>query len=88
MEAGFDKMVDHIVVVVPGSLEAAVDRAAKRLGITKGEAKRRLSYQIPLEEKVKKADAVIVNDGTLHALQERAKEVWKRMMEKEEKERI
>ncbi len=85
IEAGFDKMVDHLVVVAPGDLETAVARAAKRLGITKEEANRRLSYQIPLEEKVKKADAVIVNDGTLHALQKRAKEVWKRMMEKEEK---
>ncbi len=88
IEAGFDKMVDHLIVVTPGDLEAAVARAAKRLGITGEEAKRRFSYQIPLEEKVKKADTIIVNDGTLRALREKAKEVCKRMIKKEEEEKV
>ena len=88
IEAGFDKMVDHLIVVAPGDPEAAVARAAKRLGITSEEARRRFSYQIPLEEKVKKADTIIVNDGTLQALREKAKEVYKRMIKKEEEEKV
>jgi dephospho-CoA kinase len=88
IEAGFDKLVDHLILVAPGDPEASVARAAKRIGITIEEAKQRFSFQIPLEEKMKLADTVIINDGTLEALREKAREIYQRMIKKEEEEKV
>ncbi len=86
IEAGFHKIVDHLILVAPGDTEEAVRRAARRIGISVEEAKRRLSNQIPLSEKEKMADTIIVNNGTLQALREKAREITKRMMKKEDRE--
>lgn len=85
IEAGFHKMVDHLVLVAPGDPETAISRAAKRIGITEEEARKRFSHQLPLEEKKKLADTIIVNDGTLEDLRAKAKDVVQRIKKKEEK---
>ncbi len=85
IEAGFHKLVDFLVVVRPKETSQALERAAKRIGIGLEEAKRRLSFQIPQEEKERLADVVIINDGTLEALRQKALRVYERMLTKEEK---
>ncbi len=85
IEAGFDKMVDHLVLVTPGDTETAVARAAKRIGITLEEARRRLACQMPLSEKKKRADILIANDGTLEALRRKAKVILESLKKEEEK---
>jgi len=87
IEAGFHTMVDEVILVIPGDPGEALSRAARRIGISLEEAKRRLACQMPLEEKEKVADTVIVNDGTLEALREKAREVWRRMLKKEDREK-
>ena len=85
IEAGYHTMVDYVILVIPGSPQEAIQRAARRIGISQEEVKRRLSFQMPQAEKEKMADITIINDGTLDALYRKAQEVWKRMLKKEDR---
>lgn len=60
-EAGVDKRVDKIVVVT-ADRPTQIRRLMTRNGFTRAEALRRLRAQMPLKDKIAKADAVI--DGT------------------------
>ena len=61
-EAGVDKRVDRIVVVV-ADRETQITRLQRRDHLTRAEALRRIRSQLPLATKIKQADYVI--DGTL-----------------------
>jgi dephospho-CoA kinase len=61
-EAGADKRMDRTIVVTAGR-KTQIARLSKRNGLTRAEALRRLRAQMPLLEKVNRADYVI--DGTL-----------------------
>jgi len=84
IETGFHRVVDYLILVSPGDTEDAIKRAARRIGITVKEARRRLAYQIPISEKEKVADAIIINDGTLEALRKQASGIYRRMLKKED----
>ena len=61
-ETGFHRRFDRIVLVT-----AAMDTIRERLkerGMTAEDVERRLSFQIPLEAKARKADYIIDNNGT------------------------
>jgi dephospho-CoA kinase len=61
-EKGLDKELDKVVVV-----SAEMDTIEKRLikrGLFREDIQRRISCQIPLKEKEKKADFIIFNSGT------------------------
>lgn len=61
-ESGFDDMTDFVVMVyAPESLR--IERAMKRDGATKQQIKARIDAQMNDEEKCKKADFIIYNDG-------------------------
>jgi dephospho-CoA kinase len=60
------------LVVVAASLEVQVARAAKRDGLPEEAVRKRIAAQLPLAEKIRAADIVIQNDGTLDALRTRA----------------
>ena len=64
-EAGVDKRVDRIVVVVADQ-QTQIDRLQQRNQLTRAEALRRIRSQMPLAQKVKRADYVI--EGTLPLL--------------------
>jgi len=61
-EAGVDKRVDQIVVVIAGR-ETQITRLQQRNHLTRTEALRRIRSQMPLAQKVKRADYVL--DGTM-----------------------
>ena len=61
-EKGFDKKVDKVVVVV-AEMEIIRRRLVER-GMETDDVERRLSFQIPLAEKMAAADYVINNNGT------------------------
>jgi dephospho-CoA kinase len=63
------------VVVVDAPVDVQVERTVLRDGGTREEALARIRAQMPLEEKVRRADYVIVNTGTLAELDARADEV-------------
>jgi dephospho-CoA kinase len=61
-EAGVDKRVDKIIVVTADS-ETQIARLTKRNGLSRTEALRRTSSQMPLTKKIQQADHVL--NGTL-----------------------
>lgn len=52
------------VVVTACKPETQIRRVTERDGLSEGEARRRLAAQLPIEEKVNRADFVIRTDGT------------------------
>ncbi|MDE2222571.1 MAG: dephospho-CoA kinase [Candidatus Omnitrophica bacterium] len=63
-ESGWDKITDTTIVVKAKRLQQ-LERAVKRLGITRSEALRRLRRQMPLKAKCAMADIVIDNSRSL-----------------------
>ena len=70
-EAGRERDVEAVVVVW-APREAQLARLAARDGLSSAEAEARISAQLPLDEKARRADFVVVNDGTLEALSAKA----------------
>jgi len=63
IESGFYKSFKPLVVVTCG-LEQQMERLIARNGLSESQARRRISVQMPLEQKVRFADHVIDNSGT------------------------
>ncbi len=61
-EIGDDEFLDNMIVVFAPD-ELRIKRVMERDKITREEVLERINNQMPQEEKVKKADVVIVNDG-------------------------
>jgi dephospho-CoA kinase len=84
LEAGVADRFDHLVVVTCHP-EQRVQRFAQRQGISeetaRAEVTRRMAAQIPDEEKIKAADCVIDNSGTLEATERQVKQVFSRWQE-------
>lgn len=75
VEAGLDRDVDTLVVVA-SSRKAQLERCAKKRGLSKAEALRRIASQIPLREKIRRADFVIYNNGTKAETIKSVRRVW------------
>ena len=71
IEGDFDR-----IVVVSAPRDQLILRTMTRLGINRQQAENRLKGQIGIDEKVKKADIAIVNDGSIEELKVKAEEVW------------
>jgi len=78
IEVGYHRRADKVMVVVSTQAEQ-IERLKVRDGINSEEALRILSSQMPVEEKVKLADFVIRNEGSLAEVRERAKEVFREL---------
>jgi dephospho-CoA kinase len=63
-ESELTHFIDKVIVVYVDD-EVQLERLMKRNGFSKEEALARIRSQLPLREKVKKADAVINNNGTV-----------------------
>lgn len=74
-EVGWDKDVD-IKVVVKADLEQQVNRATRHLKISSYEVKQRVSAQMPLAEKIKRADVVIDNRGNIKNTRTQVRTLW------------
>ncbi|MDO4181156.1 MAG: dephospho-CoA kinase [Bacteroidales bacterium] len=61
-EAGFEDMVDAVVMVYAPE-ELRVRRAMQRDGATEAQVRARMAAQMDDEEKCRRADFVVVNDG-------------------------
>lgn len=66
-EAGAEKQFD-VIVVVAASEETAIQRLMERDGLSREQILKRIRSQIPLSEKIKRADIVVHNDGSLDEL--------------------
>lgn len=61
-EAGFDDVVDRVAMIY-APLEIRIERAMKRDGATRQQVTNRINAQMSDEEKCKRADYTIYNDG-------------------------
>jgi dephospho-CoA kinase len=73
-ETGGETLCERVVVVAC-SRKVQLDRLAKRKSLKGSEAEQMINSQMPLEEKIKRADHVVWNDGDRATLMEQAKEL-------------
>ncbi|MGZ3603787.1 MAG: dephospho-CoA kinase [Thermodesulfobacteriota bacterium] len=78
IEVGYHRQVDKVMVVTSTQAQQ-FERLKARDGINFEEALRILSSQMPIEEKVKLADFVIRNEGSLAEVRKRTKEVFREL---------
>jgi len=78
LEAGWDSLVDEVwVMVAPEGI--AIRRAGEQHGLSEEQVTVRLRSQLAAEERIKYADVVIHNDGSLGELKEKVKDLWERL---------
>lgn len=78
VETGFHHEVDQVVVVISKEAQQ-IQRMKKRSGLSEKETRRILSSQLEKEEKMKVADFVIRNEGSIKETRQKAKEVFQEL---------
>jgi dephospho-CoA kinase len=82
LEAGMAKRFDRLIVVTCAPEQRAARFAARQkidLESANKEVQRRMAAQLSNEEKVKAADYVIDNSGSLAATREQVADIWKKL---------
>jgi len=74
MEAGLEEMMD-VIIVVKAERHTQIKRAVNR-GISEEEAEAIIKNQMPLSEKIKKADYVIDNEEKIEKIKEGVERIW------------
>jgi len=77
-EVGLDDAFD-VTVVVHAGREERLRRLVEDRGLAEDEARRMIDAQLDPEEKRRRADAVLENDGTVAELEERARRLLDRL---------
>jgi len=77
LEAGWTPMVDE-VWVVSAPEDQVLQRTVKRSGLDTDSIHARISSQMPEEARLRQADAILENDGSLAQLEERVRALWAR----------
>ncbi len=74
-------LVDHVdtVWVVAAPREVRIDRLVRERGLTPEDAAQRVDAQNPEEEKIRRADVVIHNDGSLEELRRQVLAAWREL---------
>ena len=67
----------NAVWVVTASSETRVERLIDQRGLRAEDARQRVTAQNPEEEKVRRADVVLSNDGSLEDLRRQVVEAWR-----------
>lgn len=75
--SGSEKLV-HAVVVVTAAEDIRLDRLEER-GLTRDDAKARIAAQITDEERLKMADHVLSNDGSVEDLEKQVDVLWREL---------
>ena len=79
-EAGWNCLVDE-VWTTESPVEAVVARLQERNGFAPDEIRKRIASQMPSEERARRADEVIENEGNLEDLENAVRNIWKRRVE-------
>ena len=87
IEVGMRNMFD-VVVLVHAFPEDQIQRLMERNGLSREDAVRRLSSQMPIDEKRAYADIVIDNHDSLEATRRIVNDAWKDLLEREKKLRL
>jgi dephospho-CoA kinase len=75
-ESGFNRYMKYNIVVTAG-IDQVLSRGSERDKITSDEIKERLKHQIPLNEKVRLADYIIDNSGSIEHTKRQVVDLWK-----------
>lgn len=78
IECGMQNLF-HALALVYIPREKQVQRLTKRDGITREAALKILSAQMPIDEKIKYADFVINNDGTIEETKKQSQDLWNKL---------
>ncbi len=78
VELGDHKEMDKVIVVFAPD-QQRVERLERRDGISQEEAKMVISSQLPQEEKLRVADFVIRNEGSLEETKQKAREIFQEL---------
>jgi len=87
LEVGMQDLFD-LILLVYAPPEVQIRRVMRRNKMTRDEALARLKAQMPIDEKLRAADVVIRNDGTMRDLEKRVEEVWQELLSREKKKRL
>ena len=87
IEAGMRHQVD-VVILVHVSPEDQIQRLMDRNGCSREDAERRLSTQMPIDEKISHADFFIDNKGSLEKTEISVNAVWEELLIRERKMRV
>lgn len=77
-EVGRDRDFDAVIVAAC-SPETQIQRLIERNGLSEAEARQRIAAQLPIDEKVRRADYVIRTDGTFADTARQVREVFERL---------
>lgn len=77
-EANWTPLVDEVWVVI-ASEPVVIARTVTRTGLPEEQIRSRLRSQMSNEERIKRAEHVLQNDGTLDELRVKILELWKRL---------
>jgi dephospho-CoA kinase len=69
----------HVIIVTACELPTQIRRVMARDGITETEARQRIAAQLPIEEKIRRADHVIRTDGLLASTNAQVHDVYRRL---------
>jgi dephospho-CoA kinase len=78
VELGDYREMDRLIVVASTETQQ-IERLRNRNGVEQEEAQKIFSSQMPLEEKLRVADFIIRNEGSLEETKRRAKEVFQEL---------
>ena len=67
------------IIVVGVDVQKQIRRVVARDGSSEELAKKIIFNQMPLDEKIKKADIVIMNDGTLDELEAKVMKIYREL---------
>lgn len=74
-EVGLDRLVDEVWVVAV-DYSTQLERLMKRDNLSEEEARRRIAAQIPMDEKIRRADRVIDNRFAPEETKRQVREIW------------
>ena len=75
LEANAKSLVDEVWVVAADEANV-IKRAMARTGLPEAQIRARIRSQMSNEERMKRAQVVIYNDGTVKELREKVKQLW------------
>lgn len=81
-EGGMQHLFDLTILVLIAP-EEQIRRVRIRNGLGKEEAEKRLQSQMPIREKIKLADIVIDNEGSVSDTEKEVKQNWKKLLDME-----
>lgn len=78
-EVGRDRDFDRVVVAACDP-DTQIRRVMARDGLSEADARQRVAAQLPIEEKIRRADFVIRTDGPFADTERQVREVWKALV--------